>query len=51
MDFFLAASGTTMYSSMSITSHFATDPDSLRKIRDEFAAAVKDSEDFDKSDT
>lgn len=50
MDFFLAASNTTMYGSQSMIGHFATATESLRKLRTEFALACSESDDFDRAD-
>ena len=41
MDFFIAASSTTMYGSLSVCGHFATDTRSLEKVRDEFKKVVE----------
>ena len=50
MDFFLAATATTQNASQTLVGHFATDRDSLSKVRQEFEEVSRQSERFDPAD-
>jgi len=46
MDFFFAATGTTLLASTTIVGHFATTPASLQRVRDEFRQMCTESDDW-----
>ena len=51
VDFFAAASATTMNGSTAFIGHLATSPESLQKVRAEFEDICRQSEDYDPEDS
>ena len=49
LDFFIAGTATTQNVTQAIFSHFATDPNSLHKLRDEFDSHLKEKLNSDQS--
>ena len=50
MDFFAAATKTTMNASQTIVGHFCTDKYSLQRVRDEFEKVIKESDEWSLDD-
>lgn len=50
MDFFAAATKTTMNATQTIVGHFCTDKQSLQKVRNEFEQVIKESGEWNPDD-